>query len=107
MQGTMLPGKTLEAIDRASRNFVWGSLVEKRKLHTVSWAKITRPKKEGGLGITIAKPKNLALLAKLNWLMLKESDSPCAKVLRTKYSNMRRTCLRTWSAMKKGKEVFA
>ena len=106
MQGTMLPRKTLEAIDRASRNFVWGSLVEKRKLHTVSWAKITRPKKEGGLGITVAKPKNLALLAKLNWWMLKESDSPCTKVLRTKYSNLRRTCSRTWSAMKKGKEVF-
>lgn len=58
MQGTMLPTKTLEAIDRVSRNFVWRSSVEKRKLHTVSWAKITRPKKEGGLGLIAAKPKN-------------------------------------------------
>ena len=33
MQGIMLLGKTLEAIDKASRNFVWGSSVEKMKLH--------------------------------------------------------------------------
>lgn len=38
--------------------------------------------------------------------MHKESDSPWAKVLKTKYSNPRKTCSRTWSTMKKGKEVF-
>ena len=36
MQGIILPGKTLEAIDKASRNFVWGSSVEKMKLHIVN-----------------------------------------------------------------------
>ena len=77
--------------------------MEKRKLHTISWAKITRPKKEGGLGLAAAKPKNFALLAKLNLRMHKENDSPWAKMLRTKYSNSRRT--RTWSTVKKGKEV--
>ena len=106
IQGTILPRKSLEAIDRVSRNFVWGSSVEKMKLHTVSWAKIIRPKKEGSLGLTATKPKNLALLAKLNWRMHKESDSPSVKVLRIKYSNLRRICSRTWSIMKKGKEVF-
>lgn len=33
----------------------------------VSWKKITKHKVEGGLGIQDAKPKNLALLAKLSW----------------------------------------
>lgn len=75
MQGVMLPGGTFEAIDKVCRNFVWGSKEGERKLHTVSWSKVTRPKKEGGLGLTAAKPKNLALLrAKLNWMMQKEKD---------------------------------
>lgn len=76
MQGTMLLGKTIEAIDRVSRNFIWWSTEDKRKLHTVSWDKITRPRKEGGLGVIAAKPKNLALLAKLNWWMKTEEDQP-------------------------------
>ena len=33
----------------------------------VSWNKVTKPKEEGGLGLQAAKPKNLSLLAKLNW----------------------------------------
>ena len=45
-----------------------------RKLHTISWDKIKRPRKEGGLCLTAAKPKNLALLAKLNWRMKTEKD---------------------------------
>jgi len=38
----------------------------KKKLHLVSWSKITKPKKEDGLGLQSAKEKNLALLVKLN-----------------------------------------
>ena len=52
-----------------------------RKLHTISWDKIKRPRKEGGLCLTAAKPKNLALLAKLNWRMKTEKDQLWAKVL--------------------------
>lgn len=54
---------------------------EKKKIHTMSWGKITRPKKEGGLGLSEARPKNLALLAKLNWEMHVEKDQAWAKFL--------------------------
>lgn len=47
----------------------------------MSWGKITRPKKEGGLGLSEARPKNLALLAKLNWEMHVEKDQAWAKFL--------------------------
>ena len=92
MQGVMLPGKIIDALDKTSRNFIWGSSVEKRKLHTVSWEKITKPKKEGGLGVTAARPKNVALLAKLNWRMHVEKDQNWAKVMRSKYTNPKRPC---------------
>ena len=42
--------------------------------------KITTPKKEGGLGVTAARPQNVALLAKLNWRMHVEKDQNWAKV---------------------------
>ena len=39
---------------------------KKKKKHWIGWNKITKPKKEGGLGFQTAKGKNTALLAKLN-----------------------------------------
>ena len=46
---------------------MWGSTAAKKRLHLVSWKKITKPKSEGGLGLQASKPKNLALAAKLCW----------------------------------------
>ena len=60
---------------------MWGSTSEKRRLHLVGWNKIIRLKEEGGLGIQVAKFKNLALLAKLNWSLNKEKESIWAKVI--------------------------
>jgi len=40
----------------------------------VSWSMVTKAKKEGGLGLQPAKPKNLALMAKLNWRYKMEKD---------------------------------
>ena len=106
MQRVMLPRKIIDALDKTSRNFIWGSSVEKRKLHTMSWEKITKPKKEGGLGVTATRPQNVALLAKLNWRVHVEKDQNWAKVLRSKYTNSKRPCFHTWSAIKKGQDVF-
>ena len=67
MQCAALPLKITQSVDRLCRNLIWGTMDSKRKLHLVSWKKITKPKKEGGLGLQSAKERNLALLAKLNW----------------------------------------
>ena len=81
----------------------------------VSWKKITKPKRKGGLGIHVAKAKNIALLAKLNWRLKTETSSLWAKVLNHKNRVDRRpinaylklrTCSNTWSAIRKGKAVF-
>ena len=56
----------------------------------VSWKKITKPKREGCLGIYAAKAKNIAFLAKLNWRLMTETSSLWAKVLNHNYRVDRR-----------------
>ncbi|XP_075671161.1 uncharacterized protein LOC142640761 [Castanea sativa] len=79
------------------------------------WEKVTRLKKEGGLGLQSAKGRNTALVAKLNWRFHTESSAPWATVLRMKYCSPQRLrsrngdklpCSRVWAAMKKGKDTF-
>ena len=51
MQGAALPMHVCEKIDKVSRDFIWGSTEDKRKLHLVGWGKIVKSKEEGGLGL--------------------------------------------------------
>lgn len=86
-----------------------------KKIHLICWKKITKPKREGGLGIQVAKAKNSALLAKLNWRLHSETSSLWARVLIQKYKNLRRrsnlsakfrSCSATWAAVRKGENLF-
>ncbi|KAK9984067.1 hypothetical protein SO802_033592 [Lithocarpus litseifolius] len=86
-----------------------------RKMHWVDWQKVTRPRKEGGLGLQSARGRNSFLLAKLNWRFHSEKETLWARVLRNKYCNLRRPnsvnsdklpCSRVWKGMRKGQEVF-
>ena len=88
-----------------------GFFGKKEKIHLISWKKIAKPKKDGGLGIQAVRVKNVALLAKLNWRLHSEPSSLWAKVLTQKYRSPRRvanpciksrTCSSTWSAIRKG-----
>ena len=115
MQGALLPSKVCKEIDRENRNFLWGSTPEKRKMHLVNWDTVTWPKDHGGLGILETRPRNLALIAKLNWKLLYEDHSPWAQVLKAKYlsNNTSRnpwtskgSCSRTWAACKAAKPLL-
>ena len=86
MECVALPSNILQGIDWLSRNFLWGSSENKKKLHLISWEKVTKSKEEGGLGIQAAKPKNTALLAKLNWRFNSEKSSLWVRVLSKKIS---------------------
>ena len=112
MQCPALPSKITQSVDKLCRNFIWGTTDSKRKLHLVSWKKITKPKKEGRLGLQPAKERNLALLAKLNWFFHQEKDSLWTRVLSHKYLRRRRqprskpgSCSSTWAALKKGEPI--
>ena len=115
MQCTYLPNKILEGIDLVNRNFLWGTIDQVRRMHWVSWSKITRPKVKGGLGLQTIKGKNITLLAKLNWRFHMKGEALWARVLENKYCSQLRVrsrnqdklpCSRIWTGMKKGKNVF-
>lgn len=92
---------------------LWGTTETKKKLHLISWEKITKPKANGGLGLQSAKERNSALLAKLNWCFHQEKDAPWARVLSHKYITRRRwppnkfrSCSPTWAEIKRGEPMF-
>jgi ribonuclease HI len=115
MQSTALPTSICSTLDRINRNFLWGSSEEKKKMHMVGWDKICRAKSLGGLGLYACKPRNVALLAKLNWRLLQEKDALWARTILAKYSpngvmeidkRLNRGGSSTWRGIKKGHEVF-
>ena len=84
-------------------------------MHMVGWTKVCRAKKLGGLGIYATKPRNIALLSRLNWRLLEERDAIWAKTLSAKYlpngpviSHLptHRCGSSNWRALKAGHEVF-
>jgi len=81
MSTISMPVGILEKLDSLARSFVWGS-----GQHLVSWDKICKPKAAGGLGIRVSRDMNKALLAKVGWRLLHDTESLWAKVLRSKYS---------------------
>ncbi|XP_073367695.1 uncharacterized mitochondrial protein AtMg00310-like [Aegilops tauschii subsp. strangulata] len=56
-----------------------------QKIHWLSAEKLTRSKKEGGLGFKDLHTFNLAMLAKQAWRLLDNLDSLCAQVLKARY----------------------
>ena len=72
-------------------------------------------KEEGGLGIQAMKPKNTALLAKLNWRSKTEKATLWVRVLSHKYRGQRRrspnllnviSCSPTWTGIKMGEDTI-
>ncbi|CAA7029244.1 unnamed protein product [Microthlaspi erraticum] len=65
--------------------FWWDANPEKKKMCWVSWDKLTRGKREGGLGIRDIQDFNDALLGKQSWRILSKPESLLAKILKGKY----------------------
>lgn len=86
-----IPGHVMQALvcnklDKINRHFYFmGSTSDRERMHLVGWNKIVKPKEEGGLGLQVVRPKNIALLSKLNWRMYYEQDANWAKVNLHKY----------------------
>ena len=94
MQGCVLPVRFLNHIDKINRDFLWGESDSGKKMHMVSWSKITKitkPKEKVGLGIQGTKGRNLTLAAKLYWRMTRCKGAGWAEVLHKKYQCQRQT----------------
>lgn len=114
MQSMALPVSTCNEIDKICRNFLWGHSDDTRKIHTVSWSEVCKPRDEGGLGLRKARDFNLALLTKLGWQILTNEDKLWVKVMKEKYVNQggffntssTNPCSWSWRSMMKGKETL-
>ncbi|KAJ8444213.1 LOW QUALITY PROTEIN: hypothetical protein Cgig2_028094 [Carnegiea gigantea] len=85
MQTCRLPRGTCDEINRKIQRFLWAGTSTERKPHLVAWATVTRPLREGGLGINSMRELNSAYMAKLGWRMVLEPKALWAKVLKQKY----------------------
>jgi len=84
MQTQWYPQSICDYLDKVSCKFVWkGS--EDKGIHLVSWDKMTRHKKLGGLGIRIARFQNVALHGKLVWDFLNFEDKLWVKMFKDIY----------------------
>ncbi|KAF7844787.1 ribonuclease H [Senna tora] len=85
MQHSILPQGVVNEIEKIERGFLWGSTMEKKRLHQVSWNTICLPKMLGGLGIRSLEAMNKAFIYKLLWQMLNKKNSLWVKVISSKY----------------------
>nr|POE52758.1 putative ribonuclease h protein [Quercus suber] len=118
MQCCKLPARVSERIDKLTRDFLWGSNDERRRIHLVGWDKVTKPTCFGGLGLFQVKARNDAILAKLCWHIALNSNAAWSQMLCKKYLTPARLNERgrkypashTWKAckcIKKGTEFYA
>ena len=114
MQCHKLPAKVCEEVNKLVRNFLWGSMVDKKKMHLVGWHKVTNPTNMGRLGIFDMQARNTALLAKLCWRIASSLEMPWAQMLTCKYltplrlrgHSRNQTASRIWKACKVGGVIF-
>ncbi|KAK6159609.1 hypothetical protein DH2020_006923 [Rehmannia glutinosa] len=80
-----LPDIILDEIQQMAARFWWGSSSDKKKLHWLSWDKLSCNKSNGGLGFRNLRAFNLAMLSKQAWRILTSPSSLLSRVLKAKY----------------------
>ena len=80
-----LTKKVCKALTSCMAKYWWGSSLDRRSMHWLSWKKLSAPKINGGMGFRDFEKFNLAMLGKHGWRMLTQPNSLCARVLKGKY----------------------
>jgi hypothetical protein len=70
-----LPDGCCQEIEALLARFWWGSKDEKRKIHLMSWDRLSKAKQKGGLGFRGFKDFNKALRGKHCWRLMQEKNS--------------------------------
>ena len=71
----MLSQGFCDKYEKMIREFWWGEREGQRKVHWMSWERMTRPKRAGGIGFRDMRLFNQALLAKQGWRLIQNPDS--------------------------------
>lgn len=80
-----IPVSVTDEADKICRDFLWGDCAERKKLHTVAWDIICKPKKEGGLGVRKAREWVEAGIATKLWNVVAKKDSLWVKWIHARY----------------------
>ncbi|CAN6552805.1 unnamed protein product [Malus baccata var. baccata] len=80
-----LPIGVCRDVERAIRNYWWRGNEQRKGIHWISWDRLMKQKKAGGLGFKDIQCVNLAFLAKIGWRITLNPMSLLASVLRDKY----------------------
>ncbi|CAA7021648.1 unnamed protein product [Microthlaspi erraticum] len=84
-----LPMSLCKRIQSVLTRFWWDEQAGKRKMCWVAWRKLTKSKKDGGLGFRDIQAFNDALLAKLSWRILTNPSCLLARVLKGSMLDMK------------------
>ncbi|XP_015945767.1 uncharacterized mitochondrial protein AtMg00310-like [Arachis duranensis] len=80
-----LPDTLLTEIHSMLSQFWWGQKGAEQRMVWIKWDTMTRPKKDGGLGIKDLRAQNLALLGKQYWCLMKYLNSTLSRMFKAKY----------------------
>ncbi|CAN1781692.1 hypothetical protein LINPERHAP1_LOCUS15535 [Linum perenne] len=87
--------------------FWWVQVSDDRRLHWLSWARLSLPKEEGGLGFRDFATFNRALLAKQCWHILTNPDLLLSHVLKSVYySNSTLLQSKGWQSLLVGRDFL-
>lgn len=85
MQSSLLPKVVCDELDKIVRTFICNDSEERRRLHLLGWDILSRPRDAGGWGIRASSKQNEALMAKLAWNFLNQTQLPWVQLLRERY----------------------
>ncbi|XP_077250135.1 uncharacterized protein LOC143889713 [Tasmannia lanceolata] len=74
-------------LEKIQRRFLWGGSNEKKVISLLSWKKVCKSIKAGGLGIRRIRETNQALLGKWLWRFGEEGSQLWVKVIESKYGS--------------------
>ena len=75
-------------LEKIQREFLWGDMEERRKIHLVRGAVICKDKRHGGLGLRYLKDFNHVLLGKWLWRFPIERESFWRRVIVGKFGEV-------------------
>uniref|UniRef100_A0A2N9HRV7 Kinesin motor domain-containing protein n=1 Tax=Fagus sylvatica TaxID=28930 RepID=A0A2N9HRV7_FAGSY len=83
-----IPTSVAQHLEKIQRDFLWGVMGEEFKYHLVSWDRVCKPLRYGGLGIKILVLFNQAFLGKWLWRYATEKEALWRKIVELKYGGM-------------------
>src|ERR1044072_4691938 len=81
----LIPLSLCDQIEKMVNRFFWGGDEDSKKIHWMSWERLARSKRKGGLGFRNFHCFNLAILAKQWWRLEKHPSTLAARLFQAVY----------------------